>query len=355
MENLLNKVYYNPESSACFATAQDVSRVAKVPKKEVEKYLSLQETYTLHRKKRIRFPRNKITTAGIDVDWQSDLVDLRTIKKQNKGHSFILIVIDVLSRYAFARILKRKTPDEVSKAFVDIVKTSGRKCWKLTTDRGKEYSGRVFQAMLKHHDIAHVFASSPDVKCAIAERYIRTIKNRMWRFFHKNKTVNYVDVLQSLVKAINNSHHRTIGCAPSSVTKKNESEIWEHLYSEEPQPSKQLYKAGEKVRISKEKGILEKGYRANYSEEIFIVKEILNRVPTTYKLCDTQGEEIEGVFYNEELVRVVVPSKLIGSIKSIIKSEKRKSKLYHFVSWLTEKTPCWVSDKSLSKNGQWLR
>ena len=108
--------------------------------------------------------------------------------------------IDVLSRYVFARLLKRKTPEEAAEALDDIIHKTGRRPWTLTTDRGLEFKGRPFQDCMRKHDIHHKYSTSPDVKCAIVERYIRTLKSRIWRHFTRHKTQRYVDVLQDFVK-----------------------------------------------------------------------------------------------------------------------------------------------------------
>ena len=351
MEVMLKDVYANPESPACFAGVNKVYKEAKkrnkrITMKHVRDFLAKQDAYTLHRDVRRRFKRNMTKTSGIDVDWQADLADMQRLKKENNGFTFILVIVDVLSRFAFAEPIKRKTPELVAAAFEKIIKRSDRRCTTLTTDRGLEFRGHNFQEMLRRYDIEHHYATSPDVKCAIVERYIRTMKTRIWRYFTYSKTVNYTKVLQKIVTSTNNSVHSTIGCAPSEVNMKNQAEIWQRLYGQPDKPIKPLYKAGDHVRITKEKGKLTKGYLPNFTSEVFVVQKLLkNRHPATYKLIDLTGEQLDGIFYNAELVRVTPLSKLGQQIEEIVKSEQRRKQLWHLVK-IKDKTR-WIRDSQL--------
>jgi hypothetical protein len=352
LKSLLNDVFYNTESPACFSGANNVYREAKKRNKRitlqnVRDFLRLQSPYTLHKPVKRRFPRNITKTSGIDVDWQADLADMKSLKLKNKGYTFILVCIDVLSRFAFAEPVKRKTPEQIGAAFEVIMERSGRKCQYLMTDRGKEFVGCKFQLILKRHDIQHHYATSPDVKCAIVERYIRTMKGRIWRFFTTNKTLNYEKNLQNIIKATNNSYHRTIGCEPASVTKKHEKKIMSHLYGSQEEPLKTAYKAGDHVRITKEKGLLTKGYQPNFTTEVFVVTKVLeNRRPATHKLVDLSGEILDGIFYNQEIVRIANRSPIGKTISQILKSEVRKKELWHQARMKDGKC-LWVKDKQL--------
>jgi hypothetical protein len=334
----INDVYYNAKSPAYYAGASAVFKEAKkrdntIKKEQVMDFLQKQIAHTLHKPVRRKFTRNVTKTAGIDVDWQADLADMNSIKTFNNGNAYILVCVDVLSRYAFVEPVRNKKPASVSEAFLAILKRSKRKCWILTTDKGNEFVGKPFQEMLKKSDIMFHTATSPDVKCAIAERYMRTLKTRIWRYFTKNKTLNYIKPLQSIVKAINNSHHRTIGRAPASVNKANEKEIWAHLYKPRTEKIKILFKVGDFVRITKEKHKLSKGYQPNFTKETFIVSKFLaNRHPATYKIADLKGEHLDGVFYAEELVRVSSRSKLADSVEEILETGVRNN-----TTWLKVK------------------
>ena len=310
-------------------------------------FLAKQETYTLHYPVRRRFPRNKIVAAGLDSDWQADLMDLRPLKKYNDNYAYVLVCIDVLSKFAWAVPMKTKNPDVVAAAFHSILKL-GRKPWRLCTDRGLEFMGKPFQDFVKSQGITHFPATNPDIKAAIAERYIRTLKTRLWKYFTQKGTYHYLDVLPKIVHAINNSYHRSIKCKPSEVNSENSREIWRRLYGDFGKKSTKFrFSVGDKVRISREKHKLEKGYRPNFSKEIFTITEQLARQPVAYRLKDDNDEVIKGMFYEPELVKVVPPDPSVYLIEKVVKSQKRSGKLFHLVKWVGFPNKSWVSDADL--------
>ena len=111
---------------------------------------------------------------------------------------------------------------------------------------------------------------------------------------------------------------------------------------------KPRFGTGDKVRISIEKHKLSKGYFPNYSTEIFTVSRVLkNRFPSTYKIKDNSGEEIEGIFYNEELVKVQEGNQPVRKIRRLIKTERRKRELWHQVWFENAKKPSWIRNDAL--------
>ena len=193
MDKLLDSIYYNTASPACYGGIDAVFREAKIDapgirRKDVKEYLERQNTYTLHKPLQRKFRRNKIVAIGIDSHWQADLCDMQKLAKYNEGYKFILTCIDVFSKYGWAQPVKDKTPEKVKDAFLKILK-QGRKPWWLFTDRGKEFLGKPFQDLMEKKMIIHYVASSfPDVKCPNVERYNRTLKTRLWKYFTQRKT-----------------------------------------------------------------------------------------------------------------------------------------------------------------------
>jgi len=145
--------------------------------------LSGQETYTLHRLVRRNFQRRRIIVSSIDDQWQADLIDLTKLKKLNNGHTFVLSVIDVFSKFVWAEPLKNKTSKSVLKTFAKIVNRSGRKPLFLYKDRDLEFTNKLFQRWLKKKQIHFLTPQNQETKAAIAERMIRTLLSRVWRYF----------------------------------------------------------------------------------------------------------------------------------------------------------------------------
>jgi len=338
MESVLQDVYYDLSSPACYSGVNSVYKEAKkrlssIKISDVESFLQTQDTYTLHKPVRRKFLRNKTLASGIDSDWQADLCDVQKIRKYNDGHCYILTVIDVLSKFAWAIPIKNKKPESVVEAFKQILKCNSRKPWRLLTDKGTEFRGKPFQDFLKKHDIQYIASESPDIKAAVAERYNRTLKSRLWKHFTKTRSLRYIEDLPELVTAINHSYHRSIKCRPVDVTMETEREVWLTLYGTSLKPVDFKFEVGDKVRIAQYKHIFKKGYLPNFTEEIFTIAERIARHPPVYKITDWNSEPVTGIFYDTELVKVV-KSDDIYRIEKVLKTRKRNGVTEHFVKWL---------------------
>ncbi len=309
MDTLLDSIYYNTASPACYAGIDAVYREAKIdyPKirrKDVVEYLHRQHSYTIHKPIRRKFRRNKVIAVGIDSHWQIDLCDMQKLSKYNEGYNYLMTCCDVFSKFAWAEPIKDKKPESTKNAFLKILKT-GRKCWYLYSDKGQEFLGKPFQDLMVKKGIIHYVANS-DKKCPNVERFNRTLKTRLWKYFTQRKTFRYINILQTMMDSINHSYSQPIQCAPVDVNMQNENIIRKRLYGKlSYKKPKFKFAIGDPVRISKEKHVFEKGYLPNFTQEIFVVKKCLPRDPPVYKIFDQNGQEIEGVFYAQDLVKAV--------------------------------------------------
>ena len=307
MNKLLNSVYYDTSSPACFAGVQAVYREAKkrnpnVTVSDVRKFLHGQYTYTVHRPIKRKFRRNKVKSLGVNTNWQIDLADMSKLSQHNDGFKYLLVCYDVFSKYARVEPVKNKSGPVVTEAMKKIFKRAGKNPMWIYSDKGKEFCNSHFQNLMKSKFIDHKTSNSPDVKAPNCERYIRTLKERLWKYFTKTKTKRYIKVLQRIVEAINSSYNQTIGCRPIDVTQVNEEQIRKRV-NQTQQPRREKIKVGTKVRIAKEKTAFKKGYLQNFTDELFIVKKCLPRKPEpVYVIEDLHGNKIEGVYYSPELV-----------------------------------------------------
>ena len=190
-------------------------------------------------------------------------------------------------------------------------------------DEGKEFYNVGVRELLESHNV-HYFSTQSDKKAAIVERFNRTLKTKMEKYFYSK---NY-----------NNTEHKTIHMKPKDVNKTNENIVWVTLYGhvlEGLQPPK--FKVGDTVRVSKYKSIFAKGYEANFTEEIFRVSKVLRGDPTVYEIQDHEGEPIIGKFYEQEL-------SLINKKDDMYKIEKilRKKDGMALVKWLGYDSQSWV-------------
>ena len=133
-------------------------------------------------------------------------------------------------------------------------------------------------------------------KSVIAGRFVRTLKNKIFKHMTAISKNVYFDVLDDIVNKYNNTVHRTIKMKPIDVKDNTYVDSKKEVNDKDPK-----FKVGDHVRISKYKNIFAKGYTPNWSEEVFVVNKIKNTVPWTYVINDLNGEEISGSFYEKEL------------------------------------------------------
>jgi len=309
INSLLKKLYYDPVTGYTgvdpLVAATAVAGKKKIKRQVVTEWLAKQEPYALHKPVSEKFKRNKTLTKGIDYIWQSDLIDIQPLARQNSGFRYMLVAIDTFSRYAWVEPLKRKTGLEVVRGFKQILK-SGRKPKKICTDMGKEYLNREVQQFLTQQGIIH-YSLASDTKASIAERFNRTLKDRMWRYIMANNTRRYVNVLSKLVEGYNQRKHRVLGVAPASVSKKNEQTLWKKQFDgeipTEKKRKKPKFKVGQQVRLSNKKSIFAKGYTGNWTREIFTIGSVrTNQKQPLYDILDPKdGQPIKGGFYEQQL------------------------------------------------------
>lgn len=309
----LDKIYHDPSHPASYSRVENLKRVAdrRINKNKILPWLESQESYNMHRFVRRRFPRRMYNVNNIDDVWEADLADLRSIATYNDKFVYLLVVIDVLSKYAWVEPLRDKTSANVSRAFARILARSNRLPHQLQTDRGKEFVGAPFQQFLSKKNIAFRAARNPDVKAAIAERFNRTLKERMWRYFTHTRSKRYIDVLQKFVNAYNHARHSATRMRPAEVTLENAAIARKNLIRRYARSGKNTkiktpkYRVGEVVRISSAKAVFAKGYERGWSRELFKIHRISTGCqPIVYILHDLDDEPIDGIFYTQELSRV---------------------------------------------------
>ena len=145
-----------------------------------------------------------------------------------------------------------------------------------------------------------MYSTHNEGKSAGAERFIRTLKNKIYKHMTAISKNVYFDVLNDIIDKYNNTYHRATKMKPIDV--KSDSFV---EYNDESNEKDSKFKIGDHVRISNYKNIFAKGYAPNWSEEIFVIKKIKNTVPWTYVISDLNGEEIKGSFYEKELQKII--------------------------------------------------
>ena len=336
----MKQVYYDPSNFASFGGVGPLTRQTNA---NAKKWLSTQDTYTLHKPVQRKFPRRKTFAKGIDDLFQADLADMQKISRYNDGYRFILTCIDVFSKRAFAIPLKDKRGVSVAEAFEKIFVE--RTPVLLQTDRGTEFLNAQVQSVFRKYHIKHYWSLNDDIKAACVERFNRTLKTKLFRYFTHSRTHKWVNVLPSFVDSYNNAIHRTIGIAPNAVNLENTQQIANRMYPPKTTPH-WTFQVGDQVRISKYKHVFEKGYLQNWTDEIFTIAVRHPTSPVTYELEDLLKERIKGRFYRQEVQKVVKQADDSYIVEKVLKTRRRNGKLEHFVRWqgYPEKFNSWTAD-----------
>lgn len=294
----------------------------------------------LHKPSRKNYPRRHVTIKGLNDLWQADLVEMLPYSTNNKGYKYILTCIDAFSKYGYAEALKSKTGKEVTSGFDIMIRKAKCSPKNLQTDMGKEFYNRHFLSLMKKCGINHYSTFSP-LKASICERWNRTLKNKMWLEFSLRGSYKWIDILPHLVNTYNQTRHRTIGMPPNKVNKDNEASLLTTVYAESKYNSIPMstLNIGDYVRISKQKYTFHKGYKPNWTAEVFKIRLMQPTRPPTYLLEDLEGKPIIGSFYKEELQKSKHHDTYL--IEKVLR--RKNDKLY--VKWLGFSKPTWINKK----------
>ena len=192
---------------------------------------------------------------------------MQSLSKFNKGMKYLLCVINLFSKYAWVVPLKDKKGTGIVNAFQKII-SEGRKPNKMWVDQGSAFYNDFFKDFLKINNIEMYSAYNVE-KSVVAERFIRTLKNKIFKHMTTISKNVYFDVIDDFVNKCNNTVHRTIKMKPIDVTSDPYAEYNENANKKDPK-----FKVADHVRISKYKNIFPKGYAPNWSEEVFVINKI---------------------------------------------------------------------------------
>jgi len=309
----------------------------KFNRKQLTKWLTGEEAYTVHRRPRRTFTRIPVIVRGLKDQYDADLMDLRRISKYNKGYKYVLIMIDVFSRYVWAQPMKRKKEKNAIEVFKKIFETAPLPL-RLRTDKGGEFTGGLIKKFFREQKIQH-FVTWNEIKANYAERVIQTLKKKIFRYLTLKRTRTYINVLQDIIKGYNKTFHSSINCSPSEVNENNEKNIWWNIYMNVNMKSKKYkpfkYQVGNTVRISSKRGRLDREYDEKWSNEIFrITRRFYKKGIKQYKVEDYSGKAKEGgSFYEAEIQPVSVDDKTLWRVDTILKTRGKGPDKEHFVHW----------------------
>jgi len=348
--NLINRIYTDPINPGSFSGLENLYDQVKkkypgITKKDVRHFLEGNRTYTLFKPRQIKYKRSKFVPAGFLTDLQVDLGDFQILMKKNSGFRYLLVGVDVLSRRVFTTPVKSKTGLEMKNSFEKLFSQMPYLPQQIFSDRGMEFESKEMLEYYKEKGIEKFKARASEIKAGVAERMIKTIKQRLYRYFSEKNTTKWIDVLPKITDAINHTQCRITGKRPIDINPENASSIWEKVYGtyirgDEGKLTKIL--PGDNVRISRAKPIFEKGYLPTFSDEIFTVNSKSCANPDHFQLKDYKEEPIVGRFYAPELLKVRVDEETTYRIEKVLKKRMNKGKKEMLVKFIGYPESYWI-------------
>ena len=209
-----------------------------------------------------RYPRRVVKAFEVDHIWATDLLDMHEFADENKGYNFILVTIDLFTRYARVVPLKGKSGEVVAEGMRTLFKK--RVPYYLWSDQGKEYTGKVFQALLNKYGVGHYHTYS-EHKAVRAERFNKTLKSRIYRHITETDDLHWVKYLQAICDEYNKSYNEAIEMSPAVAQTGEHNEMilqkQEELEAKLGEQKDPKFAPGQKVRMSRLKKLFEKSYR----------------------------------------------------------------------------------------------
>ena len=246
-----------------------------------------------------KFQRIQIIPHYRDECWSIDLIDRSSLSKYNKNYKFIFTIIDNHTKYAWAIPLKDKSGRSTTTAFKSLFEKAKRIPDKIWSDRGKEFYNKTFLDFLKEQNI-HIYSTNSDLKAVFVERFNRTLLDLIKEPMYIEGKGNWLNHLDAALQKYNNRVHGTTKMTPFEA---NNQPIDPPTFVNKPkQPKLQV---GDYVRVPDKRNLYSKGYTTNWNRELFKIHKINPTNPVTYGLVDENNEQIEGKYYEQELLRSV--------------------------------------------------
>ena len=355
IDQVLKDVYFNPAHPASFSSLHALYESVKnqgISKKVVKEWLEKQEVYTLHKRVNRKIKRPRVIVPYKDYQWDGDTMNMVEYKEENKDFSYILVLIDIFTRFVWTAPLKTLRAKEMVTTLKTILPNTHPE--RIRTDKGSEFINRDVKRYLSSLNVI-LFHTTNEVKANYAERAIRSIKTRLTRFMHKNQTPRWLKALPDVTKAYNHAIHRGIKMSPTEARNADRIDLWNNQYSvknpritiKHPPKNKILFKfeVNDRVRLSGFRSPFERAYTEKWTHEIYTITERESRQGIAlYSLKAWDNEEIEGKFYTNELQKVSAEAEIEYNIEKVVKEKKEKGKEGYIVKWYgwPERYNSWV-------------
>ena len=245
-----------------------------------------------------KFDRIKIIPHYKDECWSIDLIDRSSLAKYNKNYKFIFTIIDNHTKYAWAIPLKDKSGRSTTTALKSLIEKTKRKPDKIWSDRGKEFYNKLFWDFLKQNEI-QICSTNSDLKAVFVERFNRTLLDLIKKPMYIEGKACWLNHLDTAMEKYNNRVHDTTKMTPFEMVTNTNKIINIKINKNEKIPK---FQVGDYVRVPDKRNLYSKGYTTNWNRELFKIHKNNNTNPVTYSLIDENNEQIEGKYYEQELL-----------------------------------------------------
>lgn len=367
MNTLLDNIYRDISNPAGLGSVQKLynegrKRNKNLTLKDVKSFLEGNRTYTLHKTTRKKFPRRKILAPKPRVIVSCDLGDFSALQKHNRGVKYVMFCLDVFSRFLKVFPLTSKSAKSSLSALRTILESDKFKgVSRVFTDLGTEFYNNEIKKYLTSKRITLYSNYSRETKASLAERVIKTIKSKIYKYLTQNNTLTYIDILPTLVDTYNNTPHRGLRSNQSPVQVHRLSDLqdikkqFRLMYLSHPTGKKAVsskLSVGDIVRLqllSRTQFKFNKAYKINNTEELFKIRRVdtSQKIPVYY-LRDLADEDVKGAFYREELTKSSLPDQYQVDV---LRSKTDKGEKKYFVHWrgYPNKFNSWISKSDLMR------
>ena len=180
--------------------------------------------------------------------------------------------------------MKDKKGVTITNAFKKFLDESNRHPNKIWVDKGSEFYNRSMKSWLEKKNDREMYSTHDEGKSVVIERFIRTLKNRIYRYMTLIWKNVYIDKLDDIANKYNNTYHKTIKMEPFDVKSNTYVNSGKEINNKDPK-----FKIGDIAKISKYINIVAKSYIPNLSEEVFLIKKVKNTVLWAYGTSDLNG------------------------------------------------------------------
>ena len=287
------------QGAAAYGSVRNLAKASRLPASNVRQFLHSKDSFTKFTLAARKFKRMRALTGFRNEIWCMDLAYVDKLAKMNNGVKYLLVRQDLFDRTVNAKGMKTKDSQETVETFSSMI-TEKNRPKKILVDKETEFAG-AFKKFCTAEGI-QVYSTMSETKAAFAERTMRSLKNILYRYM-EDFGYKYIQKLPQFITTLNSRRNSSIDIKPNTV--KN-CDFMSILYSKPLREFKEpTLKIGDRVRISKYDLPFRKGYKIQFTREVFEIVAIATRKPPKYTIKDEQGEIIQGKFYQRELNKVI--------------------------------------------------